>query len=72
MSRIVALGEEKRIAPFAMVGVAVIAVDDTVAVRNAWSDLGDDVGLVILTRGAANALGPALQAPGSPLWAVMS
>jgi vacuolar-type H+-ATPase subunit F/Vma7 len=72
VSRIVALGEEQHVAPFAMVGVAVIAVDEAIAVRNAWSGLGDDVGLVILTRTAANALGPALQTPGSPLWAVMS
>jgi vacuolar-type H+-ATPase subunit F/Vma7 len=71
MSSVVAIGEEQQVAPFAMVGVAVIAVDKAAAVSRAWASLGDDVGLVILTRRAATALGPALRSAGGPLWTVM-
>jgi len=72
MSRIVALGEERKVESFAMIGVQVVAVSDAAALRGAWAGLGDDVGLVILTRFAAEALGNDLHAPGHPLWAVMS
>jgi vacuolar-type H+-ATPase subunit F/Vma7 len=71
MSRVVALGEEHRVVAFAMVGVAVVAVGDATEARAAWASLPDDVGLVILTRSAAEALQPVLHQPGEPLWAVM-
>lgn len=71
MSRVVALGEEEHVVAFAMIGVEVVAVTDVPAARDAWVSLPDDVGLVILTRRAAEALGPVLQQPGQPLWAVM-
>jgi vacuolar-type H+-ATPase subunit F/Vma7 len=71
MSRVVALGEEHSVVAFAMVGVAVIAVGDAAETRAAWTSLPDDVGLVILTRSAADSLQPLLHQPGEPLWAVM-
>jgi vacuolar-type H+-ATPase subunit F/Vma7 len=71
MSRVVALGEEHRVVAFAMVGVAVVAVGDAREARSAWASLPDDVGLVILTRSAAEALQAVLHQPGEPLWAVM-
>jgi vacuolar-type H+-ATPase subunit F/Vma7 len=72
MSRILAMGEEQKVAPFAMVGVEVVAVRDPAALRRAWAGYGDNVGLVLLTRSAAAALGKELHEPGHPLWAVMS
>ena len=71
MSRIVALGEAEGIKAFAMVGVDVFAVADAGTLIRTWARLGDDVGLVILTRSAAQMLGRTLHEPGHPLWAVM-
>ncbi|MFI5286947.1 MAG: hypothetical protein ACHQ4F_11575 [Candidatus Dormibacteria bacterium] len=71
MSRIVALGEVESVELFAMVGVDVVAVSDAGALRRTWAGLPDDVGLVILTRSAAQMLGPSLHEAGHPLWAVM-
>jgi len=71
MSRVVALGEEDQVLPYAMVGVEVLALADPMAAPAAWAGLGDDVGLVILSRDAAEALGQTLHEPGQPLWTVM-
>lgn len=71
MSRIVALGEAENVEVFAMVGVDVVAVSDAAALRRTWVGLRDDVGLVILTRSAAQMLGRSLHDAGHPLWAVM-
>jgi vacuolar-type H+-ATPase subunit F/Vma7 len=71
MSRIVALGEAESAEVFAMVGVEVVAVSDADALKRAWAGLRDDVGLVILTRSAAQMLGRSLHEDGHPLWAVM-
>jgi vacuolar-type H+-ATPase subunit F/Vma7 len=72
MSRIVAMGEQERVAPFAMVGVEVVTTRDAAELRRAWAACRDDVGLVVLTRSAAAALGKELHELGRPLWAVMS
>jgi vacuolar-type H+-ATPase subunit F/Vma7 len=72
MSRIVAIGEERSVVAFPMVGVTTMAVGDAPEARAAWASLPDDVGLVILTRSAAEALQTVLHEPGQPLWAVMS
>jgi vacuolar-type H+-ATPase subunit F/Vma7 len=72
MSRILAMGEQHKVAPFAMVGVEAVAVSDPVSLRRAWAGFRDDVGLVLLTRSAAAALGKELHEPGHPLWVVMS
>ncbi len=71
MSRIVAIGEEHKVLPFGMVGVEVLALTEPQGAQSAWASLGDDVGLVVLTRLAAEALGPILHEPGQPLWTVM-
>lgn len=72
MSRILAMGEQQKVAPFAMVGVEVVAVSDPVSLRRAWAGFRDDIGLVLLTGSAAAALGKELHEPGHPLWVVMS
>ena len=57
MSRIVALGEAHRVEGFALAGAGVVTADGAEAVRRAWAILDDDVAVVILTPGAAEALG---------------
>lgn len=56
MSRVVAIGEERRLAGFALAGVDVRTAEDAQAVREEWDGLGHDVGLLILTPDAATAL----------------
>jgi vacuolar-type H+-ATPase subunit F/Vma7 len=53
---IVVLGEEGRIAAFALGGATVTPAEDPEAVRRAWDALPDDVSLVVLTERAAAAL----------------
>jgi vacuolar-type H+-ATPase subunit F/Vma7 len=56
MSGVVALGEREQVQGFALVGVVVAAADEAEAVRAAWRQLPDGVGLVILTAAAHAAL----------------
>jgi vacuolar-type H+-ATPase subunit F/Vma7 len=56
MSRVVAIGSELQLAGYALAGVEVAAAEDAAAARRAWSGLGTDVGLVLLTPGAAASL----------------
>lgn len=56
VQRIVAIGERERVHGLAFAGVDVAVADDPAAVRAAWLDLADDVGLVILTSAARAAL----------------
>lgn len=56
MSRVVAIGSSLELAGYALAGVAVEEADEPVAARRAWDGLGNDVGLVLLTPGAALAL----------------
>ena len=54
--RIVAIGEEAKLAGYALAGVQLIDVGATAGVRDAWEALGDDVGLVLLTPEASREL----------------
>jgi vacuolar-type H+-ATPase subunit F/Vma7 len=67
MSRVAAIGEERRVRGFALAGVGVVAVADQTAARTAWEALDVDVGLVILTPGAAQGLRRELTTTGR-LW----
>ena len=60
MSRIAVLGEAVRTEAFALAGAVVIVADSPDAARTAWRSLPDDVGVVVLTPLAADALGDAL------------
>ncbi|KUO15990.1 V-type ATP synthase subunit F [Streptomyces dysideae] len=71
MGRVAAIGEQVRVAGFALAGVVVLAAEGPDAVREAWRNLPDDVELVILTPAAADALGPASSEAATPLSAVM-
>ncbi len=68
---IVALGARRDVDAFSLAGVEVRAAEDAAAVRAAWAALGDEVGLVLLTADAAEALGNVIDATASPLTAVL-
>ncbi|MGW5213439.1 V-type ATP synthase subunit F [Streptomyces sp. NPDC004051] len=71
MGRVAAIGEQIRVAGFALAGVAVLLAEEPDAVRAAWRTLPEDVELVILTPAAADALGPEPSEATAPLSAVM-
>ena len=56
MSGVVAIGEARRLAGFALAGVDVRTAEDAQAVHDEWDELERDVGLLILTPEAAAAL----------------
>ncbi|HVP76052.1 MAG TPA: V-type ATP synthase subunit F [Gaiellaceae bacterium] len=68
--RIVAIGEETELAGYALAGVEVVVAGDAESVRRAWSELGGDVGLVLLAAQARRALPEPLERSGL-LWAVL-
>jgi vacuolar-type H+-ATPase subunit F/Vma7 len=63
MSRVVVLGERLLVEGFALAGAEVVAADSAEAARSAWSALGEDVAVVVLTPAAASALAGAGEAP---------
>ena len=65
--KVVAIGEPERTRGYALAGVEVIGAGDAVAALQAWQQLEDDVGLVLLTRSARAALGTDLDGAGR-LW----
>ena len=56
MGRAAALGEDARIAGFALAGVPTLVAETAEDVRRAWAELPADVVLVLLTPAAAAAL----------------
>lgn len=72
MADVVAIGEQVRVAGFALAGADVVIAEDPKTVWEAWRNLPDGVGLVIITPAAAQALGPAVLEGDRPLVAVMS
>lgn len=75
MSRVVAIGERTRVEGFGLAGAEVLVAEDATAVRVAWTALGSDVGVALLTPAARQALGTAEGlrevAPGRPLLVVL-
>jgi vacuolar-type H+-ATPase subunit F/Vma7 len=57
MGTVVAIGETHELAGFALAGVAVVTTTSDAAVLDAWNQLPADTVLVILSPGAADALG---------------
>lgn len=56
MAAVVVIGEEAKVAGFALAGAVVMAAGDAESVRRAWADLPDGTGLVLVTPMAAAAL----------------
>lgn len=71
MSGAAAIGEDVRVAGYALAGVAVHAADDGAAVHAAWEGLPDDLDCLILTAAAREALGDRLHERPHLVWAVM-
>jgi vacuolar-type H+-ATPase subunit F/Vma7 len=71
VARIAAVGEDARIAGFALAGALIVPAETPDDVRAAWEALPADVGLVVLTPAAATAMAPDLDDPGARLTAVM-
>lgn len=72
MARVAALGEQVRIAGFALAGALTVPAETPDAVRAAWDGLPPDVVLVVLTPAAARALAARLaDASAERLTAVM-
>lgn len=71
MSRAAALGEDVRVAGYALAGAEVHPAGDGDAVRAAWDGLADDVDCLILTPAARDALGDRLRERPYLVWAVM-
>lgn len=67
--KIVAIGPPLQLLGWALVGVELIEAVDADDVRRAWSELDDEVGLVVLTPEAREALPARLES--SPLWATL-
>ena len=71
MSGIAAIGEEARLAGYALAGAAVHPASDADQVRSAWARLPDDVALLVLTDASRAALGTLLGERPRLLWAVI-
>lgn len=70
MTTVAAIGAQAQVRGFALAGVLVLPAEDRDAVRKAWRSLPDNIGLVLLTPQAAQALREEISR-GWPLVAVM-
>lgn len=68
MSRVVCLGDGRRLAGYATAGVEVVAAETAEEVRAAVLALGEDVALVIVTPDAEPAARPGLERRARSVW----
>ncbi len=66
-----ALGERARTEGFALAGVDLLPTEDPAAARAAWSGLDADVGVVILTPAAREALADLLPLRPDVVWTTL-
>jgi vacuolar-type H+-ATPase subunit F/Vma7 len=71
VSLVAAIGDEGRLAGYALAGVKVHGAGDGSAARQAWRSLADEVACVILTVDAYRALEPVLHERADLIWAVV-
>ncbi len=71
MTRVVALGEATRVTGYAMAGVHVLTAENADAARAAWEKLAEDVGCVLLTRSARDAVAERLAERPQVIWVVV-
>jgi vacuolar-type H+-ATPase subunit F/Vma7 len=71
MSRVAAIGSASGVAGFALAGVEVHEADTPEAAHDAWNELGEDVGLVVLTPQAAVDLEQRLPEREDLLWVTL-
>lgn len=68
---IAAIGEASAVSGFALGGAHVLVAEGPDEVGSAWRSLPASVVVVVLTAGAAHALGAQCLAPGGPLTVVL-
>jgi vacuolar-type H+-ATPase subunit F/Vma7 len=68
---VVAIGDPARLAGYALAGVRVLPARTPSEASAAWRGMSGEVGLVLLTAAAAEAVGAGRQAPDGPLTVVM-
>jgi len=71
MSRAVAIGDERRLAGYRLAGAEVWPAVSRLDAVAALAELGDDVGLLVLTPDAHAALEPLLAGHEGLVWAVI-
>lgn len=71
MKRAAAVGDERRLAGYALAGAHVVPATTRDELDAAWSALEDDVALVVLTREAFAVLEPRLAERTDLVWAVL-
>lgn len=71
MSRVVAIGNELRLAGYALAGAEVRHAVSPAEILAAWESLGEDAGLLVLTSESFAALEPRLAERGELVWAVL-
>jgi hypothetical protein len=71
VSRAAAIGEDLRLAGYALAGVEVLAAEDAAQALGAWDRLPGDVACLILTAAARAALGARLDERPQLVWTVM-
>jgi len=71
MTRAAAIGEDTRLAGYALAGVEVLAAQDATEALDAWQRLPGDVSCLILTPAARSALGARLAERPRLVWAVV-
>jgi vacuolar-type H+-ATPase subunit F/Vma7 len=71
VSRAAAIGEQARVAGYALAGVEVLAAEDAEAARAAFAALGTDVACLFVTTSARRALGALPEERPELVWAVI-
>lgn len=71
MSRAAAIGEDLRLAGYALAGVEVLAAEDAAQALAAWERLPSDVACLILTAASRAALGARLAERPQLVWTVV-
>lgn len=72
MATIVALGDRRELEGFVLAGANVMVATSDTEIVDAWRRLDDEVGLVIMTGGAARLLEPELAGRPDVLTAVLT
>ena len=71
MSRAAAIGDERRLAGYALAGAEVLPAATAADARAAWDALAEDVALVVLTPDVVPALAGRLGGRPGVVWAVV-
>ena len=71
MSRAVAIGDERRLAGYALAGARVQSASSPEEIADAWAGLDEDAALLVLTPEARDVLAPLLAERDDLIWVVL-